>query len=500
MTEHNQKPTAIVIGSGAAGLAASIRLAAKGYAVRVFEANKYPGGKISLVEGKGYRFDAGPSLFTLPHLVTDLFELCGEAAEAHFTYHRKKLACRYFWQDGVELSAWSDPDKLAMEIEKVLDVPSERIEKYLAEASEVFEATSTIFLESSLHKLQTYLKPEIVKSLASLHKLSLLSTLNEVNKRKLKHPKLVQLFNRYATYNGSSPYKTPGVMRIIPHLEHGLGTFYAKGGMHSITTSLFALAKRMGVSFNFEEAVERIVTENKEIEGVRTTKQSYQADLVFSNMDVVPTYRKLMPEVPAPEKTLSQPRSSSALIFYWGVRGQFPQLDLHNIFFSEDYKAEFQQIFDAQDVGGDPTIYINISSKEDPTDAPQGCENWFVMVNVPANYGQDWDQITNRLRNRIIAHLNKRLDLNLEELIEFEETLDPRSIESKTSSYLGALYGAASNNTMAAFLRHPNFSRRYNKLFFCGGSVHPGGGVPLALLSAKIAVDLAPEPNHKTVS
>ncbi len=484
------KKKAIVIGSGAAGLAASIRLAHKGFAVKVFEANSYPGGKISLIEGGGYRFDAGPSLFTLPHLVTDLFTLCGENPDDYFTYHRKKVVCNYFWQDGTELTAWADSSRFALEVEEQLGVPAAVIESYLKNAADVYDATYTLFLESSLHKFATYLKPEVFKALGAMHKLHLLSTLHQVNTQKLKDPKLVQLFNRFATYNGSSPYQTPGVMSLIPHLEHNLGTFYPKGGMHSITTSLFKLAKKQGVEFYFNEKVTEIKQQGKKVSGVQTADDFYAADVVFSNMDVVLTYRQLMPLAKAPEKTLEQPRSSSALIFYWGIKQKFPQLDLHNIFFSDDYAEEFKQIFETHNVSADPTIYVNISSKEEAGDATEYGENWFVMVNVPANYEQDWDALTKQIRASVLNHLNKQLGVNLEALIEFEETLDPRSIETKTGSYLGALYGAASNNTMAAFLRHPNFSRQFSNLFFCGGSVHPGGGVPLALLSAKIAVAL----------
>ncbi len=488
-----EKPKAIVIGSGAAGLASAIRLAQKGYAVDVFEANAYAGGKISVVEGKGYRFDAGPSLFTLPQLVTELFTLCGEDPSGHFTYHRKEVACHYFWQDGTALKAWADAKAFAREVEEQLGVNARIVDRYLRDAAQAYEATHTLFLESSLHRLKTYLQPAVLKAMGHLHKLYLLSTLNQVNQKKLKHPKLVQLFNRFATYNGSSPYQTPGVMSMIPHLEHNLGTYYPKGGMHSITTSLLGLAKRQQVRFYFNERVEEIITERGRVSGVRTARGSYKAEVVFSNMDVVPTYRKLMPTAKAPEKTLGQARSSSALIFYWGITKQFPELELHNIFFSEDYKGEFEAIFEEQSVYADPTIYVNISSKEEATDAPPGCENWFVMVNVPANTGQDWEALTARIRQQVIQHLSKRLDTDIASLIAFEELLDPRSIENKTYSYQGALYGAASNDPLSAFLRHPNFSWQFSNLFFCGGSVHPGGGVPLALLSARIATALVPD-------
>jgi phytoene dehydrogenase-like protein len=210
-------------------------------------------------------------------------------------------------------------------------------------------------------------------------------------------------------------------------------------------------------------------------------------------MDIYPTYKKLLPKLKSPTKILKQERSSSAVIFYWGIKKSFEALELHNIFFSEDYQQEFKAIFEDLTVCEDPTIYINITSKDVPTDAPKGCENWFVMINTPADHGQDWDEIVTRLRERILSKVSEELGTEIEPLISCEEVLTPPLIQDKTQSHLGALYGASSNNTMAAFLRHANFSKRIKNLYFCGGSVHPGGGIPLCLLSAKIVDDMIPK-------
>ncbi|MDX5348304.1 MAG: phytoene desaturase, partial [Hymenobacteraceae bacterium] len=223
---------------------------------------------------------------------------------------------------------------------------------------------------------------------------------------------------------------------------------------------------------------------------VQTANATYKADVVVSNMDVVPTYRKLLPHLPAPEQTLQQPRSSSALIYYWGINRLFPQLHLHNIFFSDDYKKEFDHIFKQKSITSDPTVYINITSKYTPADAPAGCENWFVMVNVPHDEGQNWDNLIAVTRETVLNKLSKHLQTDLRQHIATEAVLEPRQIEQQTSSFGGALYGSSSNNKMAAFLRHPNFSSQVTGLYFCGGSVHPGGGIPLCLLSAKIVGDL----------
>ena len=485
---------AIVIGAGIGGLATAIRLAKKGYAVEVFEANDYVGGKLSTFTLGDYRFDAGPSLFTMPQFVDDLFTLCGENPTDFFQYNRKEVACHYFWEDGKRLTAYGDTERFVKEVEAELAVPAATLKRYLTRAKKKFDRTRTLFLESSLHKWQTYLRKETLIGIANYFSFEIDTSLNDVNTRQLKEPHLVQFYNRFATYNGSNPYKTPGMMTLVQHLEQHYGTYIPKKGMGEITASLYALAKRMGVGFHLSSPVTEILVENKKAVGVCVNEAKHLADLVVSNMDVVPTYRKLLPNQTQPEKVLSQERSSSAVIFYWGVGKSFSQLDLHNIFFSDDYAAEFAAIFNTKTLYHDPTIYVNITSKDVPADAPEGKENWFVMINAPHDTGQDWKAIAEQLREWVIAKLNRNLETDIAPLIEEEWVMTPDIIAQRTQSYLGALYGASSNDKMAAFLRHPNFSREISNMYFCGGSVHPGGGIPLCLLSAKIVSDLIPAP------
>ena len=482
----------IVIGSGIAGLAVSIRLALKGYNVQVFEQNSYPGGKLSSFSIKDYRFDAGPSLFTMPHLVTELFKLAGEDVKNYFEFSKKEIACNYFWQDGTSFKAYGERKKFLKEVEEIFNEPQYNVDQYLKKAKKKYDLTSSLFLEQSLHKLKTFISLDTLKALFQLKTFELQKSLHQANTQSFSSPHLIQLFDRYATYNGSDPYQTSGIMTLIQHLESAYGTFVPKKGMVSITESLFGLAKRLGVKFSFETVVKEIKVELGVISGIKTKSGSFSSDYVISNMDVFHTYKKLLPNEIPPINRLKQERSSSAVIFYWGIKQSFPDLDLHNIFFSKNYKKEFQAIFKDKTVSEDPTIYINISSKEVIGDAPKGCENWFVMINTPADHGQDWTQIVNWLRAHIITNISERLNVDLKNLIVCEEVLTPPDIESKTQSYMGALYGASSNDTMAAFLRHPNFSNRIKNLYFCGGSVHPGGGIPLCLLSAKIVDELIP--------
>lgn len=488
MLSNNKK--AIVIGAGIAGISAAIRLQSQGFSVTVFENNNYVGGKLTAFSNSGYRFDMGPSLFTMPHFIEELFELTGKDITTYFSYHQKEVVCNYFYEDGTTFSALSDIEKFAKNASTTFNVDEKQILNYFKKSKKKYDLTSNIFLEKSLHKLGTYLSTQTLNSLVRINSLDINTTLHDYNSSNFKDSKLVQLFDRFATYNGSSPYKTTGIMSMIPHLEHHYGTYFPKGGMHSISQSLYKLAQDVGVEFKLNALVDKVVVENKKAKGVLVNGVEYNADVVVSNSDVVPTYRKLLKEFKAPEKTLKQERSSSALIFYWGIKKEFPELDLHNIFFSQDYKKEFSAIFDEKDIYDDLTVYVNITSKEEPNDAPEGCENWFVMVNVPSNTGQNWDSIIEKAKQRILAKLSRILEVNIEDYIEFESILDPRKIEANTQSYQGALYGASSNNKFSAFLRHPNFSQNIKNLYFCGGSVHPGGGIPLCLLSGKIVSDL----------
>ncbi len=491
MKKLNDNSVAIV-GAGIAGLAVAIRLAVKGFTVNVFEANAYPGGKLSVFENNGYRFDAGPSLFTMPQLVEELLLLAGKNPSTCFPYIKLEKGCHYFYEDGTKLIAYQDSQKFAHEIESKLGVGPKIVLDYLEKAKYRYEITAPLFLEKSLHKLGNYLRKETIKGIFSILKLNLFEPMNDENEKVLEHPHLVQYFNRFATYNGSNPYQAPALLNMIPHLEHGIGTFFPKNGMHQITETLYQTALELGVTFHFNHKVDLVQTEKNCVTGVWANEKFYSSNLVVSNMDIHPTYRKLLKNHEAPEHLLKQEKSSSALIFYWGINKEFQQLDLHNIFFASDYKAEFKAIFEERRLYEDPTVYINISCKYKRDDAPEGCENWFVMINTPNNNGQDWAEWTKTAKGNILKKLSRMLGEDVSELIVEEEILDPIKIESKTSSLGGSLYGNASNNRYAAFLRHSNFHSKIKGLYFCGGSVHPGGGIPLCLQSAKIVSELIP--------
>ena len=485
------RKNALIIGAGIAGIATAIRLAVKGYDVAIFEANSYPGGKLSEFEKDGFRFDAGPSLLTMPQYIDELFMLADKKPTEYFSYQKLDVVCNYFYEDGSYIKAYADEDKFITELSKATDEPETAIKKYAENSRRIYNITNHVFLERSLHRLKTYLSWNAIGSILHLPQIDAMRTMHKANTSFFRDQRAVQFFDRYATYNGSNPFSAPATLNVIPHIEQHFGAYFPDGGMYNIVISLVKLAESLGVKFHYNFPVEEIVLDGRKVKGIKVNGELHEADIVVSNMDVWFTYHKLLKDRPKlhPRKILQQERSSSALIFYWGINKQFPQLDLHNIFFSADYKTEFDHIWQQKDIYHDPTVYLNISSKYKPDDAPAGCENWFVMINVPANTGQDWDQLIADARKNIVAKLNRLLGENISPLIVNESVLDPRGIERRTSSYQGSIYGTSSNSQFAAFLRHANKSSKIDGLYFCGGSVHPGGGIPLCLLSAKIVSD-----------
>ncbi len=485
------RKNALIIGAGIAGIATAIRLAVKGYDVAIFEANSYPGGKLSEFEKDGFRFDAGPSLLTMPQYIDELFMLADKKPTDYFSYQKLDVVCNYFYEDGSYIKASADEDKFIAELSKATDEPETAIKKYAENSRRIYNITNHVFLERSLHRLKTYLSWNAIGSILHLPQIDAMRTMHKANTSFFRDQRAVQFFDRYATYNGSNPFSAPATLNVIPHIEQHFGAYFPDGGMYNIVISLVKLAESLGVKFHYNFPVEEIVLDGRKVKGIKVNGELHEADIVVSNMDVWFTYHKLLKDRPKlhPQKILQQERSSSALIFYWGINKQFPQLDLHNIFFSADYKTEFDHIWQQKDIYHDPTVYLNISSKYKPDDAPARCENWFVMINVPANTGQDWDQLIADARKNIVAKLNRLLGEDISPLIVNESVLDPRGIESRTSSYQGSIYGTSSNSQFAAFLRHANKSSKIDGLYFCGGSVHPGGGIPLCLLSAKIVSD-----------
>ncbi len=479
--------TAVVIGAGIGGLGAAVRLAAKGYKVTVFEANEAVGGKINTKSVDGYRFDMGPSVFTCPEYIKELYDICGKDF-SDFPHQKLPESFRYFYADGQTFTLSNNRDELVNTFVNELGEDRKAVVKYLDKAKKNYNLISPLFIERSLHRWKHLFGKQLVKALMQLPSYKLMKTMDKENRKFFKNPRSVQIFNRFASYNGSNPFEAPAMLNMIAHLELNDGAYLPKDGMIQIPYKVKELADSLGVTFRFNEKVSEIIVKDKQVKGIRTEKGEYNADIVFSNMDIAYTYEKLMPKEERPAKILAQEKSSSAVVFYLGIKKEFPQLGVHNMFFTNDYKSEFEHMFHKKELFEDPSVYVNITSKEVEGDAPKGCENWFVMINCTTNIGQDWDDYTKRLRKIMIDKVSSCLGEDINQYVEVESSMNPVNIEDWYSGKLGSIYGNASNNRFATFYRHSNFSKKIKGLYFVGVTVHPGGGIPLALNSAKIAV------------
>jgi len=487
------KKKAIVIGSGVAGLAIAIRLAKSNYEVSLFEKENHVGGKVSWIEQANFKWGLGASLLTFPEFIDELFQLCDKDPKQYYTYHALNPITKYFFTDDTIINAYADKKLFAQEIENNTHDKAKTVLEYLEKIEHLYTRTASTFLYRSLHRIKTYLTQNAIRVFTtSPFKLGIFSSIHKKNATTFRDKNTIQLFDRYATYNGSNPFKAPAILNVIAHPEFNEGAYMLHDGMPSLTQNMEKLAKEMGVSIHLNSKVNRILVEKNKAIGISTTTANHYADVVVSNMDIQFTYTQLLPNIKSPKRYLQQEKSTSALIFYWGLNKTFSDLDVHNILFSDDYTKEFECI-NKSTIYEAPTIYIFISSKINPSHAIPNGENWFVLINVPHHNGQEWNAIVEKFRPIIIHKINQKLKQDIQPHIVTEYINHPQTIALQTFSYLGALYGNSSNKMMSSFLRHPNFSSKVKNLYFCGGSVHPGGGVPISLLSAKITHELIQE-------
>ena len=485
--------TVAIVGAGIGGLAAAALLAKAGNRVTVFEQAAAAGGKAASVQLGGFRFDTGPSLFTLPEVFRAFFARLGRDLREYLELVPLAPLCRYEFADGTRLDSYSDRARFAASLKAAGVATAVELKAYLEKSAQMWAWAGELFLTRSLHEPATYASRAGLRAIWNAARLSPFHRLHAANARAFADPRAVQLFDRYATYNGSSPFRTPATMRIIPHAEYAYGGYALQGGIVALPRALERVARELGVEFRLGMRVERIVVADGRCRGIDAGGQFHSSEVVVSNADVMSTYRQLLGEPQAPEARRYErlEASSSGLVFLWGVGRSFPQMQVHNIFFSDDYPDEFDAIFRRLDMPERPTIYVNVTSKVTPGDAPAGGENWFVLLNAPHEAGQDWPALSKRIRKAVLARLSRALGCDLEPLLLVETTITPRDIERDSGSTFGSLYGIASHSSVSAFLRHPNRSRRIGGLYLAGGSAHPGGGMPLALLSGILAADLA---------
>jgi phytoene desaturase len=481
----------VVIGAGLGGLAAAARLAAAGHRVTVFDSANDVGGKLGTFERDGFTFDTGPSLVTLPDELTRLFGDTGGPADLPLT--AVDPACAYVFADGTEVTFPHDPADVPAALDEALGVGAGRSWHRLHDRSRrLWELVGEPVLRrpvtlAALARMS--LRPADLRAVAPWR------TLDTLGRQLFADPRMRMWLNRYATYSGSDPRRIPAVLSVTSFVEQEFGAWYVSGGLRRIVDAVAARCCELGVDIHTGSPVEAVLVSGGRACGVRVGGRAVAADVVVSNVDAAVLYDRLLPAgaAGAARRRLQRSaRSMAGVVLLLGLSGRTSGA-AHRVYFPRDYDAEFDAIFGRRPAPvADPTIYVH--APDDPAQRPaDDAEGWFVMVNAPAHdpaRGVDWDQpgLRERYTSHVLDVLAER-GADVRDRIRFVETITPADLERRTGSPGGAIYGTASHGPRAA-LRRPANRSPLSGLYLVGGSAHPGGGIPLVLMSADIVAGL----------
>jgi phytoene desaturase len=507
----------IVIGGGVGGLSAAIRLSAAGYRVTLLEKNPTLGGKLNTWQAphphrpadRPFRFDTGPSLLTMPFVFEELFTAAGEKLADHLTVQRLDPIARYRWGDGTRFEARSGSDELLKEVARIAPGDVEGWKRLAARGKMIWDLSAELFLYHAPEQIfgKGISLASALSAISVPLRIGMFSNFARTVNRHLHHPKMREVLYQYATYSGASPFHAPATLAVIPHAEFGFGGWYITGGLYRLAEELTKLAQRIGVEIRTHAPVRKILVEKSgDAKGkpratgvVVDDGQHIAADAVVANSDVVYTYRNLID--PAfrrryQDTTLDKLEAGgSGMVLLLGVEGTYPHLAHHNKFMPRDYRSDLRAMFDTHTVPDDPCIYVCASTRTDPTQAPAGCENLFVLASAPPLDGKiDWAKEGPRYRDQLVKSLEERWGLiGLSKRIVVERCMTPLDLQTTYNANAGSIYGIGSNSRRTAFLRPPNRDKEIHGLYFCGGATHPGGGLPLVTLSGRIVSELVRE-------
>ena len=482
----------IVIGGGIGGLSAAIGLAARGARVMLLEKNARVGGKLNVWESGGFTFDTGPHVLTMLWALEEVFALAGYQLEDAMTLVPLETVCRYHFpsKSSTYLDTHSDLDAAARAIDAFAPGEAAGFRRFLAYARQVSDATTEPFLKqdfgASVRGIPT---PTQWHQLGHFLDLKPWRSLRDVVRECFSDPRLRQIFELFALYSGSHPARCSGIFATVADVQWRQGTYYLPGGLYALATLLCNIAQDLGVKIVTQKPVSTIIVRAGRAQGVMTADGArWFADAVVCNADCLTALKTLVP----PQNRRRWPNrrvdaiepSTSAFLLLLGISGEYPLLAHHNSFLAADGDAEYHSIFDQRRPTDDPTVGIACQSVSDPTRAPAGCSNLFVMTNPPAlSNAFDWQVEAPAYRERVLTKLEAMGLTDLRKRILVEQMWTPLDLQARYGAHRGAIYGLSSNGWRQGFLRPPQASPDVKGLYFVGGSTHPGGGLPLCALS-----------------
>lgn len=481
----------VVIGAGLGGLSAAISLATEGFQVELIEKNDKVGGKLNVLERDGFSFDLGPSILTMPHIFRALFERAGKSMDDYVSFEPVLPHWRNFFEDGTVVDLTPDEQAMKHELAKLGPGAAEDFAAFLAYSKALCEITETGYFAKGLDSFW-----ELVKHygpLQSLLRFDVFRNMDQGVRRYIRDDKLAEILDYFIKYVGSSPYDAPALMNLLPHIQFGYGLWYVKGGMYRLAQALERLAVELGVSIRLNAEITEIRHEGGKASGVVLANgEGVPADILVSNMEVIPAMKKLLGASPAELNSLKKfAPSCSGLVLHLGVDTLYPQLAHHNFFYSDRPKDHFDAVFKSGRLSEDPTIYLVAPVKTDPGQAPAGCEIIKVLPHIP--HLRDDQPLTPddylAFRERVLVKLERMGLTDLRQHIVCEEMWTPRDIQARYYSNQGSIYGVVADRFKNLGFKAPQRSGKLSNLYFVGGSVNPGGGMPMVTLSGQLVRD-----------
>ncbi len=485
-----------IVGAGIGGLAAAIQSAVSGHQVTVFDAAAQVGGKMRRVEvAPGVALDAGPTVLTMRETFDRLFAAAGQSLDDFVQLRKLERLARHAWTDGRELDLYADEARSYAEIAATFGAKeAEGYRRFTAHAKKIFARVDEPFIRASKPGLASALRAGGLRGLLGMLGVDWHRSMWRAIESFFEAPQLRQLFGRYATYYGSSPFAAPATLNLIAEVERA-GVWTVEGGMHALARAMQKLATSLGVDFRLGEAVEQIQVEGGRVRGLSCARGSEDFDAVIFNgaAQALAAGRLGEPARAAFRSRREAPRSLSALTWCCHVEAQGFELDFHNVFFSDDYAAEFAALFGRGELPGQPTVYVCAQDRGPEAATPTGGpERIFVLANAPAlgDRAQPTKRAIERCE-RATFELMQRCGLRLQgtpATAESTQRSDPRTFERLFPATGGALYGPATHGPFAAFGR-PTARTRIGGLYLAGGTAHPGAGVPMVAQSGRMAVE-----------
>ncbi|KUP06464.1 phytoene desaturase [Bacillus coahuilensis p1.1.43] len=472
--------TVVIVGAGLGGLAAGILLQSKGFQVTIIEKNQHAGGKMREYKEQGYSFDFGPNTITMPHVFTNVINEAGFNAQDYLQFIRLENHTMNEWEDGTRLLQSSNQKKMIEELKKIDSYGAKQYPSYLKAVEKLYKDANTQFFYRTFQSFRDYLSPSLSKAFM---KVKPFRRMNDFHEKYFKDPHVLMVFNRYATYIGSSPYKSPATFSLIGHLEMNDGVFYTKGGNTQIAQSFLKVFKELGGCIKFNTVVKKMMVKDKRVLGVQTDKgEVIYGDEVIINGDFITSTKHLLNESERPsykDSKLDQyDPSISAFVILAGVREFNPNVHHHHVYFTSDYKKEFYQLFEENTLPDDPTIYISHSAKTD-RERTKG-SNFFILVNSPATHISEEEKLL--YKEKVYDKL-ERMGVSIRPYLEYEKVITASSIQKDYFAYKGSLYGISSHRMKDSFLRPYNRNQDIDNIYYVGGTTHPGGGSPMVTIS-----------------